>query len=191
MTPVLTDDEIVALVIDADLTWSGLLPTVNTIEHAELADALVRGQRSLFVRGLDPSEAGDSVRACARGTVVLAAYHQDVSGSLLAGSAAVYFFRAEQALLLDVVTPLGVHYIEQSDAELASARLEELLQDSALAMDSYPQGASLAVFIAADPVPVVFSVRGEVVERQGIDEAAASGSSMSELVRSAEAVLTA
>lgn len=49
---VLTDDELVAIAADGASFWPGPLPTVDIEDVESLTAAALRGQRSLFVRGL-------------------------------------------------------------------------------------------------------------------------------------------
>lgn len=49
---VLTDDELVAIAIDGGSFWPGPLPTVDIEDVEALTASALRGQRSLFVRGL-------------------------------------------------------------------------------------------------------------------------------------------
>ncbi len=57
-TVLLTDDELVAVALDRESFWPGPLPTVDIEDVAALTAAALRGQRSLFVRGLLAADRG-------------------------------------------------------------------------------------------------------------------------------------
>lgn len=181
VTPNLTDDEIVALVVDRGLVWAGLLPTVDSLDESALAGAALRGQRSLFVRQLIPDEIDDLVVKCAQGVVVVAAYHQDAAGDILLGSSALYVFQSGHDLLLDVVSPLGVHFLEESSSQAALERVEQVLGDTALTDDTYPPTASLAVYVRTMPTPVLFSVRADSIHRRPADASVVFASAETDL----------
>lgn len=61
-TTLLTDDELVALALHAEVQWHGPLPTVNVGDVGELERAAARGVRSLGVRGLIDSAGEPTVK---------------------------------------------------------------------------------------------------------------------------------
>ena len=73
VAPMLTDDEVVALSVRAQAPWRTPLPTVDLADQDRVLASLMRGSRSLYVRGLldaDSDELDDELAEQIRITVL-------------------------------------------------------------------------------------------------------------------------
>lgn len=133
---VFTDDEIAAIAIDRDTYWPADLPTVDTDDPADLLAAMIRGQRSLLVRGLidaegtsDPSVQllGDQLAGATqsitvyiggpdllRVSPVLASVHYPMPGDWVA----------------ETITPGGVHAFTATSRDIHIAYFERVIQEA-------------------------------------------------------------
>lgn len=135
--PMLTDDEIVAVSARLDAPWRTLLPTVG-LDHPEaVTAAILRGSRSLYVRGLldaetdelDPNLLGLMQKVGAK-PVRLAAYASQENGDAVIGVPAQYFF-AEQGdiiWLVDSISGGGVHTFGTDTASDVAAELRTAIR---------------------------------------------------------------
>lgn len=134
-----TDDEIVALVINGKKSWMAALPTVNVQDSDALIASGVRGLRSLAVRGMVPGRSSNESAALRAAKAI-----ETVAGEF----ARVMTFAASlteptQALgtvatllpipesgdyLIDLVNPIGIHEVDR----LSAAAAQEWI-DSAIA----------------------------------------------------------
>lgn len=132
----LTDDELAAIAIDRDTYWPADLPTVDTDDPADLLSAMIRGRRSLLVRGLidDEGTADGSVEmlgdhlAGATHTItvylggpdllrvspVLASVHYPMAGYWVA----------------ETITPGGVHAFTNNPRDIHIAYLQRIMQEA-------------------------------------------------------------
>lgn len=116
--PMLTDEEVVAVGVRLAAPWRTVLPTVDLASEERVLAAIMRGSRSLYVRGLlDPdSDALDDallthLRGIGCSPVVLAAYAAGPDGEPLDGAASQYFFGrvGDELWQCDAVSAGGVH----------------------------------------------------------------------------------
>jgi hypothetical protein len=139
-TLTLTDDEAVAIALLADGSWHPPLPTLDESNQADLAQAVLRGRRSLVVRELakpDGTVAGAAAEVLKRlGTGPRAAFVLvDGNGNWVPDGLTVYLYGAavDDVEMTHVVASVGVHYFRvappprQWDAltELAEAVFED------------------------------------------------------------------
>jgi hypothetical protein len=112
----LTDDEVVALANRAKRPWRSVLLTVNPGDPQDLRRAVARGERSLFARGLVPGQAAST--ALDRVLAFTLAGDQWVSAFTAdrdlrfdpAGFTYLnYGLPGDPEVLLEVVTPIGLH----------------------------------------------------------------------------------
>ncbi len=114
----LTDDEIVAVAARLDAPWRTVIPTIVVEDAASVAAAVVRGSRSLFVRGLLDADSDllhadllELLQAVGDRRVVLAAYACSPDGELVPGTPSQYFFGGAQdsEWICDSISGGGVH----------------------------------------------------------------------------------
>lgn len=116
--PMLTDDEVVALSVRLAAPWRTVLPTVDLTSEERVLASIMRGSRSLYVRGLLDPETDElderlltHLRAIGERRVVLAAYAAGSDGEPLDGAASQYFFgrTGDAQWQCDAVSAGGVH----------------------------------------------------------------------------------
>jgi len=144
----LTDDEVVALAASAGCRWPVPLPTVEGDDSAALGQAVVRGARSLRIRGLviesiqgaSLSRELDAVVKIAQVPAGFVAHVVRTSPRVAQAGGAVLItaLTVEQALV-DLISRAGVHDFDSvSPAEAGSLALDYLHA----AFDSGPPGAT-------------------------------------------------
>lgn len=119
MIPLLTDDEIVALAIEADGPWPVPLITV-ALDREALTSARLRGIRSLTVRGLiaDAGPLPDFdriIKAATSAKLWRMAIGVNESGSPLVGTSTYAFETTDSSTVVDIVTSDGTHRLSSSD----------------------------------------------------------------------------
>ena len=108
MSPLITDDELVAMAVSSAVPWRGLLPTVP-VTTEELRRAALRGSRSLALRGLDDS-ALELARLAAASAPLMLVFTAVASSPLIPLSSGVGIFPSPSAdVVVDVTLPTGVH----------------------------------------------------------------------------------
>ena len=156
--PMVTDDEVVAISVRLEAPWRTILPTV-TLEPAERAlVAMMRGSRSLYVRGLLDAESDEldpgllaHFQALGERPVRIAVYAADTEGEALDGSAAQYFFAhpGDEHWLCDAISAGGVHTWGSDSADsVESDALRAITDVFGDGVQGYPD---------ADPVLMVVS----------------------------------
>lgn len=123
--PMLTDDELVAIATRLPTAWRTPLPTVDLADHDAAMAALLRGARSLYVRGLldvdtdtlEPTLAAHLTDLGSR-PLAVGVFAADVDGEPLRGRPVQYFFAhpAETHWMCDSVSAGGVHTFSVDDA---------------------------------------------------------------------------
>lgn len=137
MTVPLSDDEAVAIAASSGHRWPTMLPTVAVDEPREYAAALARGARSLRLRGLLGGEPGDPVvapelaavgRAAATAQPVIVAVAtpegEDAAGGLLVACGL-----GDGEVMVDLVSPGGVHDITTASQTVATNLVVDYLRD--------------------------------------------------------------
>lgn len=124
--PMLTDDEVVAISVRLDAPWRTILPTVALEPSERALVAVMRGSRSLYVRGLLDAESDDldpglvaHFQALGERPVRIAVYAADREGEALDGAAAQYFFAhpGDEQWMCDAISAGGVHTWGSDSAE--------------------------------------------------------------------------
>ncbi len=160
-TLALTDDEAVTVALLADGTWRPPLPTVDDGSDAELTAALIRGRRSLVVRGLaDPDGAmsGAAAEVLKRfGTGPRAAFLLvDAAGNWVPGGITIYLYgtTVEDVEMSHIIDAAGVHYFRVMPPPRQWHALTELAEavfaDGLTVAETGPQPAA-ALLLVVDP----------------------------------------
>jgi hypothetical protein len=124
---VLTDDEAVALAVRRQAPWPGGLPTIEATE-ATVADAAFRGDRSLFVRGLqDDAALVDVVDALLAASRRLIVYLGDEEFRRASWGYASAHYVATGDWVFETVTPVGIHKLLRQPSEDHQAYVRALL----------------------------------------------------------------
>lgn len=169
----LTDDEIVALAVDAGRSWPAPLPTVSVEDPAELGASAERGIRSLLARGavvgqqLDPRL--QAVTAAAGSSIVIVCYLADGMGRPLPDTVTHAAIGIGGSWLLDEVFPMGLHRFGRfEDAAAVGAYFSSIavvVHEDGLA-DTYGAGATFCVSHAtAEGARALAITRGSLVEQ--------------------------
>jgi hypothetical protein len=179
----LTDDEIAALSYGHGRRWRAVLPTVDPDDVTDMGGAVFRGGRSLLARGLVvEQDDGDSlveddlvqlVTTALEGDVWVSAYTADRELTFdPTGFTYLNYHRPGQdGVLVEVVTPNGLHRFGELSPKEAAAALLEMVQnihDGELPVD--PAGGEVNdTFCLALPGPTaderrIFAVRRGTVE---------------------------
>lgn len=141
----LTDDEVVAIAVELGAPWGGPLPTVDIGDADALQSALVRGRRSLMVRGLT-ADAGDGpavdaglLSDLATGTaenILLSTFVATRDLTYVSeGTAAVVYADAaghqggDAAVLVEAVSGSGIHYFAIQSRRAAVAAVTETVAE--------------------------------------------------------------
>lgn len=129
----LTDDEAVALAVDAGTFWPGVLPTVELDDAARLAEASFRGHRSLLCRDLLTAEGraaapvAELAGALAGRTDRVDVFLADARFRRASWALATSSYPAAGDWVIETVTGSGVHTVSRQPAEVNRAYLEALL----------------------------------------------------------------
>ena len=129
-TALLTDDEIVALRAASGKPWPAPLLTVPATAE-ELANAGMRGMRSLMVRRLAGGDAeapgfrpheyiARDAAAFAESTDRIGAYVAPASDPTQLGGASITAARSTDGWVIDTVTATGIHALRQTSADEAA-----------------------------------------------------------------------
>lgn len=158
----LTDDEAAAVALSANGAWRAPLPTIDGTSRTDVAQAVLRGRRSLVVRELaepDGTLIGQAAEVLKRlGTGPRAAFLlvDDDDGWLPSGLT-VYLYGAtvDDVELSHVVAPAGVHYFRVAPPPgqwLALTTLAEAIfaDGFTLAGDGAPQPAAALLFVVGE-----------------------------------------
>jgi hypothetical protein len=161
-TLALTDDEAAAVALKANGAWRTPLPTVNETSRADLAQAVLRGRRSLVVRELarpDGTALGEAAEVLAGlGTGPRAAFMLvDERGAWVPAGLTVYLYgpAPDKAEMSHVVAAAGVHYFRLSPPQgqwLALTELAEAVFESGFteAGNGGQQPAAALLFVVGD-----------------------------------------
>lgn len=161
MELLLTDDEVVALAVEATGSWPTSLPTVDVESEQALLAAAMRGRRSMALRGLVGSEAPDSelLDAVRRDAVdaglVLSLYIADAAGSRLSRGVNLNAYRGPDAWLVENVSDVGIHQFELLDDQALGALY------GGLAHTAFAQGLAADIETGALWVSVISPGRWE------------------------------
>lgn len=121
----LTDDELVALAVDAGQRWPAPLPTVAGDDVAQLSAAAARGVRSLLVRGglegSEPDARLATIASAAGSDRVVAGYVADAAGAPIGGGVVHAAIGTPSGWLLDEIQPSGLHRFGSFDSDAAVA----------------------------------------------------------------------
>jgi hypothetical protein len=137
MNFLLSDDEVVALAARAGSRWATPLPTVVISDDGDLGAALVRGARSLRIRGLvrggageaEPvEELGDALRGFASAPEVVVRTARAQVAVDPVGGLALATRLGDGQVLVDLVTAAGVHDLNVVDADVATALITQSLE---------------------------------------------------------------
>lgn len=117
-----TDDELVALGMEANQIWYGRLATVEDSNFSQLSGSLQRGRASLLVRNLlEPSDDEklflEGIELASKQPPVLRSYLASESTfDLPVGIVSEIYKLSDDQFLIDVSLPEGLHEIEIADA---------------------------------------------------------------------------
>jgi hypothetical protein len=164
-TLTLTDDEAVTIALLADGNWRPPLATIDDGSDAELTSALLRGRRSLLVRGLasdDGTMTGVAAEVMKRfGSGPRAAFLLvDAAGNWVPAGVTIYLYGAsvQDVEMNHIISAAGVHKFRVSPppqqwhalTELAEAVFADGLMDVSGA--GLPPAAAMLLVVAADGV---------------------------------------
>ena len=142
----LTDDEVAALALDAEAFWPAELPTVAITDSADIFAAAMRGQRSLYTRGLLDDEGNlapavaELARSCAGSRNTLSVYIGGPDLMRTDAQLASTHYRLGDEWLAEGISPLGVHEFQRFARENQVAYLTAILVE---ALDTgLPEGAA-------------------------------------------------
>lgn len=165
-TLALTDDEAVAIALQANGAWRARLPTVDEASEASLASAVLRGRRSLVIRDLakpDGTVLGDAAEVLARlGTGPRVVFMLiDSDGRWIPDGLTCYLYgpAPDQAEMSHIVAEAGVHYFRVAPPAGQWLALTELAESI------FDDGFSAAGIGAQQPAAALLSVVREAGQR--------------------------
>ena len=170
-TLVLTDDELVSIAADADAPIPVALPTVDVDDEYAVAAAVVRGQRSLFVRELIGEEDDSRIAQLQlglSGRARLSCYVGDRTLSRFVPVPATTWLPVGDGFLRIHEGPVGTHVVVHDSADSALREIQGVLR-TALESSAQPgadERVELWICVAAVTTDVVdgLAVRhGEVL----------------------------
>jgi hypothetical protein len=171
MTTLLTDDEVVAIAAHRGRPWPTIVTSVDTSSAHELASAMVRGTRSLVVRGLARTESG-AIRLAGPLDTLIEPLFDDPSlhvysapqrspGQVDGGVVYIYPQDTSGRYPIEVVRGYGLHELSAVGRNDALALLARLIE-AAFDRDPASQGAvdsanrepeARALYLSAAPGP--------------------------------------
>ena len=132
----LSDEEALALAVQADRSWPSPLPTVDLASSEEVLAAIMRGWRSLSIRDLvidgAPSPALAVATRAVNGVVFARTFLSNsgvVPSSL--GSFTTFIAASDRnAIIVNVATPAGVHVLGEVTVNVARGLLRDAVTEA-------------------------------------------------------------
>src|SRR4051812_1752367 len=167
--PVLTDDELIALVMDTGSAEPLLLPTVDVDDETEVLGASLRGQRSLAVRMLY-DENGDRTGLLDQAVQLLAG-----DGPRLSIFLGDREFHRRSFLMTTVWRPTQTGWLEQNVSPVGTHAFREIGLDQLEShlVETFDEGGANVAALATDP-PVYLCLA--LVDESGVRAVGVSGS---------------
>ena len=134
----LTDDEVVAIAVDALVAWPSALPTVDVEDAEQLTAAMQRGRRSLQIRGMatdddDQTSSLNVARGLAGGAGHIHVYLGDDKLQRASWSFTTVLGQAGDLWCTDILTSDGTHRLVETSRDDALTYLTALLEGAFVA----------------------------------------------------------
>ena len=149
---VLTDDELAAIAFNADLAWSRPLLTIDTASESAVADAIVRGFRTLALRGFIEEDRPtglllQSVATLADRQPLVVIATVDETLHLSGEVERIELFAVGNEGVTCVSAPSGVHVFSTSDLTDAMAAIGEAFVETSPESSGTTGGGRIALLL--------------------------------------------